>query len=98
MKYGLYIITFVGTTIVGFTKKYKYSDHMNFAASMNFSCITFFYVLMVSFFIVYMIVYFICFCLTLRLLMSYIYMEPIFLMFLDHTQRRTTVGRIPLDE
>jgi hypothetical protein len=32
--------------------------------------------------------------------MSYIniYMECIFLMFLDHTQRRTTVGRTPLDE
>ena len=28
----------------------------------------------------------------------YIYMEHIFLMFLDHTQRRTTVGRTPLDE
>ena len=41
--------------------------------------------------------------LTLRLLMSYIYIyiyiyEHIFLMFLDHTQRRTTVGRTPLDE
>jgi len=38
--------------------------------------------------------------LTLRLLMLYIYiyMERIFLMFLDHTQRRTTVGRTPLDE
>ena len=42
--------------------------------------------------------------LTLRLLMSYIYiyiyiyMERTFLMFLDHTQRRTTVGRTPLDE
>ena len=38
--------------------------------------------------------------LTLRLLMSYIYiyMEHQFLMFLDHTQRRTTVGRTPLDE
>ena len=38
--------------------------------------------------------------LTLRLLMSYIYiyMEHPFLMFLYHTQRRTTVGRIPLDE
>ena len=36
--------------------------------------------------------------LTLRLLMSYIYMERLFLMFLDHTQRRTTVGRTPLDE
>ena len=44
--------------------------------------------------------------LTLRLLMSYIYiyiyiyiyMERIFLMFLDHTQRRSTVGRTPLDE
>jgi hypothetical protein len=42
--------------------------------------------------------------LTLRLLMSYIYiyiyiyMECIFLMFLDHTQRRTTGGRSPLDE
>ena len=36
--------------------------------------------------------------LTLRLLMSYIYMEHLFLMFLDHTRRRTTVGRTPLDE
>ena len=38
--------------------------------------------------------------LTPRLLMSYIYiyMEHLFLMFLDHTQRRTTVGRTPLDE
>ena len=44
--------------------------------------------------------------LTFRLLMSYIYiyiyiyiyMERIFLMFLDHTQRRSTVGRTPLDE
>ena len=37
--------------------------------------------------------------LTLRLLMSYIYiyMEHLFLMFLDHT-RHTTVGRTPLDE
>jgi hypothetical protein len=36
--------------------------------------------------------------LTLTLLMSYIYMEHLFLMFLDHTQRRRTVGRTPLDE
>ena len=36
-------------------------------------------------------------CLTLRLLMSYTYMEHPFLMFLDHT-RRTTVARTPLDE
>ena len=36
--------------------------------------------------------------LTLRLLMSHIYMERLFLMFLDHTQRRSTVGRTPLDE
>ena len=44
--------------------------------------------------------------LTLRLIMSYIYiyiyiyiyMEHLFLMFLDHTQRRSTVGRTPLDE
>jgi len=39
--------------------------------------------------------------LTLRVLMSYIYiyiyMEHPFLMFLDHT-RRSTVGRTPLDE
>ena len=28
----------------------------------------------------------------------YIYMEQQFLMFLDHTQRRSTVGRTPLDE
>ena len=28
----------------------------------------------------------------------YIYMEHPFLMFLDHTQRRTTVGMTPLDE
>ena len=36
--------------------------------------------------------------LTLRRLMSYIYMEHPFLMFLDHTQRHSTVGRTPLDE
>ena len=40
--------------------------------------------------------------LTLRRLMSYIYiyiyMEHPFLMFLDHTQRCSTVGRTPLDE
>ena len=44
--------------------------------------------------------------LTLRVLMSYIYiyiyiyiyMEHLFLMFLDHTQRRSTVGRTPLNE
>ena len=30
--------------------------------------------------------------------MSYIHMEHAFLMFLDHTQRRSTVGRTPLDE
>ena len=36
--------------------------------------------------------------LTLRRLMSYIYMEHPFLMFLDHTERRSTVGRTPLDE
>jgi len=36
--------------------------------------------------------------LTFRLLMSYIYMEHPFLMFLNHTQRRSTVGRTPLDE
>ena len=36
--------------------------------------------------------------LTLRRLMSYIYMEHPFLMFLDHTQRRSTVGRTPLHE
>ena len=40
--------------------------------------------------------------LTLRLLVSYIYiyiyLEHPLLMFLDHTQRRTTVGRTPLDE
>jgi len=35
--------------------------------------------------------------LTLRRL-SFIYMEHPFLMFLDHTQRRSTVGRTPLDE
>ena len=37
--------------------------------------------------------------LTFRLLVSYIYIygAPI-LMFLDHTQRRSTVGRTPLDE
>ena len=36
--------------------------------------------------------------LNLKLLMSYIHMERLFLMFLDHTQRRSTVGRTPLDE
>jgi len=34
--------------------------------------------------------------LTLRQLM--LYMEHLFLMFLDHTQRRSTVGRTALDE
>ena len=38
-----------------------------------------------------------CWLITRRLLMSYIYMEHLFLMFLDHT-RRSTVGRTPLDE
>jgi len=32
--------------------------------------------------------------LTLRLLISYIYMEHLFLMFLDHTQRHSKVGSI----
>jgi len=36
--------------------------------------------------------------LILRRIMSYIYMEHPFLMFLDHTQRRSTVGRTSLDE
>jgi len=36
--------------------------------------------------------------LTFRRLISYIYMEHPFLMFLGHTQRRSTVGRTPLDE
>jgi len=38
--------------------------------------------------------------LTLRQLMSYIYiyMDHPFLMFLDHTRRRSTVGRTPLYE
>ena len=36
--------------------------------------------------------------LTFRLLMSYIYIEHPFLMFLDHTRRRSTVGRTPLNE
>jgi len=36
--------------------------------------------------------------LTFRRLMPYIYMEHPFLMFLDYTQRRSTVGRTPLDE
>ena len=36
--------------------------------------------------------------LTLRQLMLHIYMEHLLLMFLDHTQRRSTVGRTPLDE
>jgi hypothetical protein len=41
-----------------------------------------------------------CLSLTLRWLMSYIYiyMEHLFLMFLDHKQRRSTVGMTPLDE
>ena len=42
----------------------------------------------------------VCPPLTLRLLMPhiYIYMEHLFLVFLDHTQRHSTVGRTPLDE
>ena len=39
-----------------------------------------------------------CHILTLRWLMLYTYMEHPILMFLDHTQRRSTVGRTPLDE
>ena len=50
--------------------------------------------------------YVLLYCLTFRRLISYIYiyiyiyiyMEHPFLMFLDHTQRRSTVGRTPLDE
>ena len=38
-----------------------------------------------------------CGVLTLRRLMSCIYGAP-FLMFLDHTQRRSTFGMTPLDE
>ena len=41
---------------------------------------------------IYMYIY-ICICIYI-----YIYMEHLFLMFLDHTQRRSTVGRTPLDE
>ena len=44
------------------------------------------------------LLHFVVVSLTLRRLMSYIYMEHPFLMFLDHTQRRSTVGRTPLDE
>ena len=36
--------------------------------------------------------------LTLRVLMSYIYGAPILDVSRSHTQRRTTVGRTPLDE
>jgi hypothetical protein len=36
--------------------------------------------------------------LNLSLLMSYIHMEHLFLMFVDHTQGCSTVGRTPLDE
>ena len=36
--------------------------------------------------------------LTLRLLMSYIYGAPILDVSRSHTQRRSTVGRTPLDE
>ena len=36
--------------------------------------------------------------LTFRQVMSYIYMEHPFFMFLDHTRRRSTVGRTPLDQ
>ena len=46
---------------------------------------------------------YICICVYIYMYMCvyiyiYIYMERLFLMFLDHTQRRTTVGRTPLDE
>ena len=63
-----------------------YKTHIQFVGSFTTSLseiITFFYA-----------------ALTLRRLMSYIYiyMEHPFLMFLDHTQRRSTVGRTPLDE
>ena len=46
----------------------------------------------------YLYNFFLVHTLTLRQLMLFIYMEHLFLMFLDHTQRRSTVGRTPLDE
>ena len=44
------------------------------------------------------LVVYIKYLLTLRWLMSYIYIEHPFLLFLDYTQRRSTVGRTPVDE
>ena len=39
----------------------------------------------------------VCVCVCIYIYI-YIYMGHLFLMFLDHTQRRSTVGRTPLDE
>ena len=47
-------------------------------------------------FIGFLLTYDFIYSLTLRRLMPY--MEHPFLMFLDHTQRRSTVGKTPLDE
>ena len=51
-----------------------------------------------SFLDTYLKMFYSSFPLTLRSPTLYIYMEHLFLMFLDHTQRRSTVGRTPLDE
>ena len=48
-----------------------------------------------SYIYIYIYVY-VCVCVCIYIYI-YIYMERLFLIFLDHTQRRTTVGRTPLD-
>ena len=54
--------------------------------------------LLISYIYIYIYVYIYVYIYIYIYVCIYIYMEHQFLMFLDHTQRRTTVGRTPLDE
>jgi hypothetical protein len=45
----------------------------------------------------YKVIFFMSKCVYI-ILGHFVYMEHLFLMFPDHTQRRTTIGRTPLNE